>query len=85
MIRRRLAALALITCTIAPAGFIVSTPPVGAAAVVDASYLLERYYYSDSTYSTEVGGFVRYCSGHTSSWGQQTPYYRDYKEICSRN
>ena len=82
MIRRRLATLALITCTIAPAGFITSTPSVGAAAVVDASYYLQRDYYSDSTYSYRVGGFVRYCGGQTSSWGQQTPYYLDYKDLC---
>lgn len=74
MIRRRLVALALLTCTITPVAITSAAPP---PVTVDASFRQYVYYYSDATMTTHVGSGVTSCSGqYYLFWGQETSYFR---------
>ncbi len=37
-------------------------------------HYVKYFYYSDATYTTQVGATTKVCSGHTFSTGTVTPY-----------
>lgn len=73
----RIAVIALAMGSAVNAAPLVATP---AAATAVAGINIE--YYSDATYTTLVGGFVRNCHG-IYRWGQRTDYQIvSYDEPC---
>jgi hypothetical protein len=68
--QRKLVLLILAIALLA-GSFILSAPRTAAALPGSSCFCT---YYSDSTYSTEVGERDVYCNGHTFRWGTTSPY-----------
>jgi hypothetical protein len=79
MIRRLLVAAVFALAMIAPAA--VTTAAPAPITVQGTNYITETYYYSDATYTVEVGYESNGC-GTYAQIGIQTEYYRRYREPC---
>lgn len=80
--RRLLIVLALLIGVLAPAAISVPTTAAVASESVQASYIVETYYYSDSSKTVEVGYSIRDCRGWYFLSGQTSPYYTVVREPC---
>jgi len=64
------------------AAWVLAMAPTPIAAAV--RQVTEVYYYSDATYTVEVGYMIIYCNGTTYSEGQKTTYQqRYYMDWCA--
>ncbi len=62
----------------------LSAIAAGPASATD--YMREREYYSDATYTVQVGYWMNTCQRQFRGWGQVTPYYIDISlEPCAGN
>ena len=59
-------------------------PPkeVGQTTQALSQNALDVEYYSDSTYTTLVGGYASNCGGSASSWGKRTRFAMGTAESC---
>jgi hypothetical protein len=69
-----LAAIALLA-----ASFVLTAPRPAAAL---PSQSCDCIYYSDATYTVEVGEKIVYCNGHIERWGTTSPYVSCWCEDC---
>lgn len=53
-----------------------------APALAARTHSVERYYYSDETFTVEVGYSIATCNGGMHGYGQ-TPWYIEVREPCS--
>lgn len=79
--RRLLVMAALLVGTIAPAGTRPTTAAVAPQAV-QAAYIIETFYYSNSSRTEEIGYSIRRCDGSYSLFGQTSSYYTTAREPC---
>jgi hypothetical protein len=73
----------------------LAAPVVALATLVSAmtsapamatDYIREREYYSDATYTVQVGYWMNNCQRQFRGWGQVTPYYIELSlERCEGN
>jgi len=76
-LRRRLVMLAVVV------GTAMSMSVVPATATTQTGYMVEAFYYSDATYTVEVGYEFSGCNpGETFRSGYQTEFVRRYRERC---
>jgi hypothetical protein len=56
-----------------------------AAPASATDYIREREYYSDATYTVQVGYWMNNCQRQFRGWGQVTPYYVELSlEPCTQ-
>jgi glutamine cyclotransferase len=82
MIRRLIVAALFAVATVS-----VSTPMHAATSVAairpQSNQIVETYYYSDSSYTQQVGyTFENFCTGRVRTEGQVTPYYLTNSYWC---
>ena len=63
-------------------GMIAPTTAAVTPQTVQAYYIIETYYYSDSTYTQQVGFSFRGCKGNYVLSGQTSPYDEQFTEPC---
>lgn len=80
--RRLLIMLAILISSVAPAGLMVPTTSASAVTPLAYQYIEEITYYSDSTYTVQVGYYYRNCQGFVIRSGQVTPYAEGSQEPC---
>ena len=73
----RLMKLTVIGATALSAGY--------AAPASATDYIREREYYSDATYTVQVGYWMNNCQRQFRGWGEVTPYYIELSaEPCTQ-
>ena len=64
----------------AAAGTLAICAAASAGYALAATYYTDVVYFSDATYSVEVGETVKYCNNHYETWGTQTIYKRTVEQ-----
>ena len=78
MTRNRIFGLMLALALLA--GAVSFTAP--AEAVIVGGYSYGTIFYSDASFTVEVGERYRDCSGYFYRWGTTSPYYQHYEIPC---
>ena len=61
---------------------VVAAVAIGGAASASPERMYEIWYYSDATYTTEVGYTVFTCWPNYGQYGEQTAYYHIAEQDC---
>jgi len=78
MSKRRMRALAILLGVCALISINPSRNDLNALPPAD----VERLYYSDSTYTVDVGWYWLSCTGYIEREGTATKYYKEWKSPC---